>query len=67
MEACRLKKSQRKREFEAFKEQISSSIKIEYNLAMTPSGIKANKKDLREYYYKILNMPVIPQYSPIQT
>lgn len=47
-------------------EKFIQSLQIGYNLAMRSSKEKA-KKNLSKYYYKILNIPITPNYSSTQT
>lgn len=48
-------------------EQLSLSVKIEYNMAMDSFKKDCKKKDLWLYYYQFLNILATPPYLPIQT
>lgn len=53
--------------FSVMIEQVIETILIDYNMAMEPFKKQNTKRDLSKYYYKILNIPITPTWSPTQT
>lgn len=49
-----------KHELDVIAKKLSSSVEIGYNLALNSFKKESKKKGLGEYYYLILNIPVIP-------